>query len=161
MSSTLEYKGYIGSADVDFENRVLVGRLLFIRDTIAYSASSVEGIEAAFREAVDDYLATCAEEGDEPDLPCKGSFNVRVGPERHRAVAIAARRDGVGLNEFVCSALDDAIRTPAPHTVVHQHEVTVRLAGKPSVTFTGEPQRLVGSTSGSTSWIPSDDRHTH
>lgn len=161
MSDTLEYKGYIGSAEVDVENRVLVGRLLFIRDAIAYSATSIETLEKAFREAVDDYLATCAEEGDEPDLPCKGSFNVRVGPERHRAIAIAARREGVGLNEFISNALDDAVRTRAARTVVHQHEVTVVLATAPSTTFTGEPQQLIASTSGATTWGPNDDHHSH
>jgi predicted HicB family RNase H-like nuclease len=160
MSDILEYKGYIGSAEVDIENRVIVGKLLYIRDAIAYSATSIEGIEAAFRAAVDDYLATCAEEGDEPDLPCKGSFNVRVGPERHRSVAIAARREGVGLNEFVCSALDDAVRTRTPRTVVHQHEVTVILAGKPSTTFTGDPQQLIASTGGVT-WGKSDEKNSH
>jgi predicted HicB family RNase H-like nuclease len=160
MSDTLEYKGYIGSAEVDVENRVIVGRLLFIRDAIAYSATSIEGLEVAFREAVDDYLATCAEEGDEPDLPCKGSFNVRVGPEMHRSIAIAARREGVGLNEFVCNALDDAVRTRAPRTVVHQHEVTVVLTAKPSTTFTGDPQQLIASTSGAI-WGQDDDQHTH
>lgn len=160
MSDTLEYKGYIGSAEVDTESRVLIGRLLFIRDAIAYSATSVEGLEAAFREAVEDYLSTCAEEGDEPDVPCKGSFNVRVGPERHRLAAIAARREGVGLNEFVSNAIDDAVRTRAPRTVVHQHEVTVTLAATPSTTFTGDPQQLVVSTGG-TNWGSDNDRHNH
>lgn len=161
MNTTFDYKGYIGSAEIDVESRILVGKLLFIRDSIGYSATSVEELEAAFREAVDDYLATCAEDGDEPDVPCKGGFNVRIGPERHRLVAIAARREGVGLNEFVCSALDDAIRTHAPRTVVHQHEVTVMLAGKPSVTFTGEPQRLIAATSGAASWRSGDERPNH
>jgi predicted HicB family RNase H-like nuclease len=161
MNTTFEYNGYIGSAEVDIESRTLVGKLLFIRDSIGYSANSVEGLEAAFREAVDDYLATCAEEGDEPDAPCKGSFNVRIGPDRHRLVAIAARREGVGLNDFVCSALDDAIRVCKPRTVLHQHEVTVMLAGKPSVTFTGEPQRLTAATSEAASWRSGDERLEH
>lgn len=161
MNDTLEYKGYLGSAEVDIESRVLVGKLLFIRDAIAYSAASIDGLEAAFREAVDDYLTTCAEEGDEPDLPCKGSFNVRVGPEVHRLIAVAARREGVGLNEFVCNALDEAMRTRVLRTVVHQHEVTVILAAKPSTTFTGDPQQLVVSTSGTTTWGTNNDRHAN
>ncbi len=68
MSAVLEYKGYVGSVEADLANRVVVGRLLFIRDSIAYSAASMVGVEAAFREAVEDYLAMCAEEGDEPDV---------------------------------------------------------------------------------------------
>jgi predicted HicB family RNase H-like nuclease len=86
-----EYKGYLGSAEVDAENSVLVGKLLFIRDAIAYSASDVAGLKRAFEEAVDDYLRSCAEAGDQPDTPCKGSFNVRVSPQLHRKIAVAAR----------------------------------------------------------------------
>jgi predicted HicB family RNase H-like nuclease len=70
----LKYKGYIGSAEVDVENRVLVGKLLFVRDSIAYSATSIEGLATAFNEAVDDYLAACVNEGGEP-----GGY-VPVGP---------------------------------------------------------------------------------
>jgi len=55
-----KYKGYIGSVQVDTESCVLVGRLLFIQDIIGYSGSDLESLEKAFREAVDDYLQTCA-----------------------------------------------------------------------------------------------------
>ena len=132
MKSHFEYAGYLGSAEVDAENGVLFGRLLFIRDAIGYSASTVEGLEQAFREAVDDYLELCKEDGSEPDVPCKGSFNVRVGPERHREAAIAARRMDLGLNEFVCFAVDNAIQA---RTVVHKYEfkyVGVAPAGDPT-----------------------------
>lgn len=109
MKSQFEYKGYVGSAEVDIEGEVLVGSLLFIRDTITYSATTPSGLETAFREAVDDYLQTCAEEGDTPDQPLKGSFNVRVGPELHRKVAIAARQANKGLNEYVCASLEVSV----------------------------------------------------
>src|SRR4030065_495607 len=100
MKNYFEYKGYLGSAEFDTTTLVLVGKLLFIRHVIAYSAASPEGVRAAFEEAVEDYLATCTEVGDKPDVPCKGSFNVRVGPQLHREAALKARALGVGLNEF-------------------------------------------------------------
>jgi predicted HicB family RNase H-like nuclease len=126
MTGHFEYKGYLGSAEVDAENNVLFGRLLFIRDVIGYSAATVQDMRQAFEEAVDDYLEACAERHEEPDVPCKGSFNVRIGPERHRTAAMRAREKGVGLNEYVCWALDEVARTPA--TVVHRYEVTVTAA---------------------------------
>lgn len=129
MNAPLEYRGYLGSAEVDVEDRVLVGRLLFIRDVITYSATDVAGLETAFREAVDDYLSTCETDGTQPEVPCKGSFNVRVGPERHRAIALAARQQGIGLNEFVCNALDAAV-SERSKPVLHKHEVTVTLMGE-------------------------------
>jgi predicted HicB family RNase H-like nuclease len=141
VNGHFEYKGYIGSAEVDVQGGALVGKLLYIRDTITYSATSVPELESAFHEAVDDYLATCAEEASEPDSPCKGSFNVRIGPERHRSVAIAALRMGVGLNDFVCKALDSVIQ-PAPHqTILHRHEVRVV-----QTTSTGDPKQWTLTT---------------
>ena len=146
MTDFFEYKGYLGSAEIDVESRALVGKLAFIRDTITYSADSVEKLEVAFREAVDDYLSTCARLGDEPDVPCKGSFNVRVGPDRHRAIVIAARTKGVGLNDYVCAALDAAVR-PA-HAVNHRHEVFVY-----SLVTKGEPMRLMAGPQLAIDWM--------
>lgn len=141
MSSHFEYKGYLGSAEVDAENGVLHGRLLFIRDAIGYSAPTVQELRSAFESAVDDYLGACAEEGDEPDIPCKGSFNVRVGPERHRDAALRARQKGLGLNEYVCTALDEAARSAAQRTVVHRHEFVLTTGTEPTkrVAASGQP----------------------
>jgi len=116
----MEYKGYFGSAEVDVEGNALVGKLLFMRDVITYSAATAKGLQKAFREAVDDYLETCKELGTEPDTPCKGTFNVRIGPELHRQVALIARTKGMGLNEFVREALASAIH-PSRQLVEHQH----------------------------------------
>lgn len=110
MKTIFEYKGYLGSAEVDVDDGVLHGKLLFIRDTVSYAGATVEELRSAFHAAVDDYLAACKEIGDKPDVPLKGSFNVRVGPERHRDTAIAALREHIGLNDFVCQALDASLR---------------------------------------------------
>jgi predicted HicB family RNase H-like nuclease len=142
VSDTLQYKDYLGSADVDVESGHLHGKLLFIRDTITYTALTVPELEVAFREAVEEYLATCEEEGDGPDVPCKGSFNVRVGPDRHRTVAIAARRSNIGLNEFVCQALDVAAAAGPSVVILHRHEHVSALTGG------GEPKRWTILTGG-------------
>jgi predicted HicB family RNase H-like nuclease len=119
--SFYEYKGYIGSAEVDTASEVLVGKLLFIRDSIAYSAGSPKALEKAFHDAVDEYLATCAQFGDQPELPCKGSFNVRIEPEQHRA-------KGVTLNQFVAQAIQIACSDKDEH---HTH-MTVRIVRPPT-----------------------------
>lgn len=122
MKDYFEYKGYLGSAELDTTSLTLVGKLLFIRDVIAYSSSTPEGLRSAFEEAVDDYLATCAEVGDQPEIPCKGSFNVRVGPDLHREAMLKARAKGIGLNEFICQAIATAVGKTTEQTVQHVHE---------------------------------------
>lgn len=107
MKPAFEYKGYFGSAEVNLNDNILHGKLMFIKDVVTYVADSPRALKIAFEEAVDDYLQTCIELGDEPDVPFKGTFNVRIGPERHRNATLAAARLDISLNDLVVRALDD------------------------------------------------------
>eukprot|EP01030_Chromulinospumella_sphaerica_P010757 gene10757-10564_t len=91
----LKHKGYIGSIEASVEDNCLFGKLLFIRSLVSYEGQTVAQLEAAFREAVEDYLATCQTLGQAPEKPCKGSFNVRVGHDLHLAAALAATQKKV------------------------------------------------------------------
>jgi predicted HicB family RNase H-like nuclease len=68
MSAMLEYKGYLGSVEYSNEDKVLHGRLEFIRDLVTYEGKDATGIRSAFQEAVDDYLELCEAEGCRPDV---------------------------------------------------------------------------------------------
>jgi len=151
--SHLEYKHYLGSAEVDVENGTLFGRLLFIKDVIGYSGASVADLRQAFEEALDDYLEVCAERGEQPDVPCKGSFNVRIGAERRRVAAMKAREKGLGLNEYVCRALDEVARAV---TVINRYEVTVTAASAFEASTASPPRWEV--TSGSLTHQCQSDR---
>lgn len=107
MSQTLEYKGYDGSVEYSAEDRVLHGALLGIRDAIVYEGVDVDSLETNFRSAVDEYLAFCAEEGEAPDQPFKGSFNIRVGPDLHKRAALFAEAHNQKLNAVVSRALEE------------------------------------------------------
>ena len=130
MKAILEYKGYLGSAEVSVEDGLIHGKLLYINDVISYAAESPKDIKTAFEAAVDDYLETCAECGDQPDTPFKGSFNVRLGSDLHRGCAMEAERAGTKLNEWVKGACEEKLkRTKNPAEKVeinvtnHHHHV--------------------------------------
>jgi predicted HicB family RNase H-like nuclease len=63
MTTILEYKGYFGSVEYSDDDDVLHGKLEFIRDLVTYEAADAKNLKRAFRQAVDDYLALCADEG--------------------------------------------------------------------------------------------------
>jgi predicted HicB family RNase H-like nuclease len=105
MSTMLEYKGYLGSVEYSGDDEVLHGRLEFIRDLVTYEGADAKSLKAAFHEAVDDYLALCEAEGRKPDVPMKGSFNVRPGRDLHRRAMLYAKRRGLNLNTVVSDAL--------------------------------------------------------
>ena len=105
MSDLLEHRGYLGSVLYSDEDEILHGRLEFIRDLVTYEGADATSLKRAFCEAVDDYLEMCRSEGREPDVPLKGSFNVRPGRELHRRAMLYARREGISLNAVVTHAL--------------------------------------------------------
>ncbi|MEM6648598.1 MAG: type II toxin-antitoxin system HicB family antitoxin [Bacteroidota bacterium] len=106
MKSVLQYRGYTGSVEFDAESNILHGRVAGIRDIVGYHGESVEELRADFEAGVDDYLASCVEDGVAPQKPLSGKFNVRLGADRHRRVADHAKASGASLNDVVIHALD-------------------------------------------------------
>ena len=105
MSDMMEHRGYLGSVLYSDEDETFHGRLEFIRDLVTYEGSDAISLKRAFQEAVDDYLLLCEEQERAPDIPLKGSFNVRPGRSLHRAAMLRARREGISLNAVVTNAL--------------------------------------------------------
>jgi predicted HicB family RNase H-like nuclease len=105
----MEYKGYLGSVEYDAQARIFHGDVINTRDVITFQGTTVGGIEKAFKESIDDYLAWCKEDGVEPQKPYSGKFNVRLSPELHQRIAILARKRRVSLNSFVEKALSDEV----------------------------------------------------
>ena len=65
----MEYKGYIARLELDEEVGVLHGEVINTRDVITFEGSSIEELRQALADSVDDYLAFCAERGEEPNKP--------------------------------------------------------------------------------------------
>ena len=65
-------------------------------------------IKAAFHEAVDDYLETCAGAGKQPERPFSGKVMFRISPEVHARAALAAQLAGKSLNQWAEEVLEKA-----------------------------------------------------
>jgi predicted HicB family RNase H-like nuclease len=105
VSKTLSYNGYDGSVEYSAEDRLLHGRIVGIRDMVLYDGASIREIEKNFKGAVDEYLAFCEAEGKTPDVPFKGSFNVRIPQDLHQRAALYAEEHDLKLNAVVQLAL--------------------------------------------------------
>ena len=108
MKNTMEYKGYTGSVEYSDEDGIFFGRVQFIRTSISYEGSNAEELRKDFSDGVDDYLAACKKKNIAPEQPFKGSFNVRVGRDLHRKLAIEAEQRGISLNSLVIERLEHA-----------------------------------------------------
>lgn len=107
--NVLDYKGYSTRVEFSAEDKLLFGKIEGIVDLVNFQSETLDGVEAAFHEAVDDYLAFCKDLGKEPNKVYRGSFNVRVQPSIHRELDRAAARHGVSMNQFVEDALVKAV----------------------------------------------------
>lgn len=110
MSSTMTHKGQTARIEFDDRDNILVGRLVGITDVVSFHAESVAELRAAFEEAVDDYLETCARIGKAPQQPDSGKMMLRVAPEVHSAALMAAQAAGVSLNQWAARVLGEAAR---------------------------------------------------
>ena len=111
MKNAMNYKGYAARIEFDAQDRIFFGRLAGLRDIVTFHGETVNELEAAFKEAVDHYLDTCAKLGDEPNKPYSGKLTLRIPPNVHAAIATAAKISGKSLNKWATDVLDQATDT--------------------------------------------------
>lgn len=112
--NTMTYKGYSARVEYDDEDEIFFGKIAGISDVIGFHAETVADLKTAFHEALDDYLATCAKVGKEPQKPYSGKMMFRVSPDVHRKAAVAAELSGKSLNQWAEEAL---LKAAQPNSV--------------------------------------------
>ncbi|MEI7849172.1 MAG: type II toxin-antitoxin system HicB family antitoxin [Chloroflexota bacterium] len=100
----------MGKVEIDDEAGILHGEVINIRDVITFEGVSVDEVQKAFHESVDDYLAFCAARSEDPEKPFSGKFVVRLPAELHRKAYIQAKLADKSLNGWVTEVLQTALR---------------------------------------------------
>ena len=107
----MEYKGY--TAKIEFDDSVgrLHGRVVNSGPypIATFEATDVEGIRREFHRSIDEYLASCEEDGIEPRRPFSGKLNLRLGPDLHQRVAQSAAESGLSMNSWILQALEKSV----------------------------------------------------
>lgn len=106
---TNEYKGYCGHAEYDEEANLFHGEILGIHDVITFQSKTIEELEPAFRDSVEDYLEFCAELHREPEKPFSGRITISLTPELHQKADAAAHDAGKSLNGWLNDLVGKAI----------------------------------------------------
>ncbi len=107
MNNIIEYKGYVGSIEFSEKDCIFYGKVQGIRSLISYEGSNAQELLLDFHNAVDDYLALCNSENISPEIPYKGSLNVRFkNRDNHRRAAIYAMTHNQSLNSFIEEAVE-------------------------------------------------------
>ncbi len=97
----MSYKGYSAKVEFDDEAMIFHGEVTGIRDVVTFQGKTVNELKKAFHDSVDDYLDMCKSRGEEPEKPFSGKFVVRVSPDVHRKIYMAAKRAGQSINAWL------------------------------------------------------------
>jgi predicted HicB family RNase H-like nuclease len=103
--NTMTYKNYPARIEYSEEDGCFVGHIVGINDIVGFHGESVAELRAAFEEAVDDYLESCARLGRAPQKPYSGNLMLRIPPDVHAAVAAAANVSGKSINQWAAEVL--------------------------------------------------------
>ena|SRR5690554_872470 len=106
----LKYKAYIGSIEYSEEDNCLFGKVLGLNKIlISYEGNTIQELKEDFITGVEQYLEGCEESGTEPQKSFTGTFNVRVPAEIHGQAVLKAKDEGITLNAFVRSAIEEKL----------------------------------------------------
>lgn len=101
----MAYKRYSAKIEYCEEEHCFVGHVAGIRDIIGFHSDNVVELRKAFEVSVDVYVSYCAAQGREPLRPASGKFSLRIAPETHSAINVAAEVAGKSLNQWINDAL--------------------------------------------------------
>ena len=108
MRRFLAKEGCLARIEFDDDANIFHGEVINIRDVITFQGKSVDELRQAFEDSVEDYLAFCVERGEEPERPFSGRLTVRLSPEQHRKIILAAEKAGKGIEMWAAEALTQA-----------------------------------------------------
>lgn len=101
----MKYKGYIAHVEYDEDANIFHGEVVNIREVITFQGKSVEELKKAFEDSVEDYLEFCVQRNEAPEKPFSGLFTIRLSPEEHRKVILAAEKAGKRIDSWAADVL--------------------------------------------------------
>ena len=105
----MKYKGYQGHVIYDDEAKLFHGEVVGLSDMITFQGKSVEELEQAFKDSVEDYLEFCKELGRPTEKPYSGKVLVRMSSKDHARAAIEAKSSGLSMNEWINQTLHEKL----------------------------------------------------
>ncbi|WP_185268914.1 type II toxin-antitoxin system HicB family antitoxin [Halopseudomonas xiamenensis] len=105
MKNTMTIDGYRAVIQFDPEIEMFRGEFVGLNGGADFYAADIEGLKREGATSLRVFLEMCAEGGIEPTKAFSGKFNVRVPPELHADLVVAATAEGKSLNQWVVEAL--------------------------------------------------------
>ncbi len=100
---------YHARIEYDEELDLFRGEILGLSGGADFYGKNPKELRAEFRRSLQVFLEVCAEKGIEPRRQYSGKFNLRIPPELHERLAIAAQAEGKSINTLAQEALQERV----------------------------------------------------
>lgn len=103
--SVMTVDGYKAKIEYDPDIDLFRGEILGLNGGADFYGKTPKELRAEFKKSLAVFLEVCAERGIEPRRSFSGKFNLRIPPELHEKLAMAAQAEGKSLNALAQEAL--------------------------------------------------------
>jgi predicted HicB family RNase H-like nuclease len=97
--------GYNAKIEYDPEIDMFRGEILGLTGGADFYGKTPRELKTEFKKSLAIFLEVCKERGIEPRRNYSGKFNLRIPPELHERIAIAAQAEGKSINTLAQEAL--------------------------------------------------------
>ena len=101
----MKYDDYQAKIEYDEDLDQFRGEILGLNGGADFYGRNPKELRTEFKKSLEVYLAVCKEKGIEPRRNFSGKFNLRISPELHERLAIAAKAEGKSINSIAQEAL--------------------------------------------------------
>lgn len=102
-------EGFSARIDYDAETDLFRGEILGLNGGADFYGANPAELRQEFKKSLDEFLQVCQEKGIEPKRQFSGKFNLRISPELHEKLALAAQARGRSLNSLVQEELQKCV----------------------------------------------------
>jgi len=101
--------GYKAKIEYDADIDMFRGEILGLNGGADFYGKNPKELRTEFRKSLQIFLDVCREKGIEPRRNYSGKFNLRIPPELHERLAIAAQAEGKSINALAQEALQQRV----------------------------------------------------
>jgi len=105
----MSVNGYQATIEFDPELDLFRGEILGLNGGADFYGKSPKELRAEFKRSLQTFLDVCVEKEIEPKRNYSGKFNLRIDPELHEKLAIAAQAQGKSINALAQDALRNCV----------------------------------------------------
>ena len=107
--NVMTLNGYHAKIEYDEALDLFRGEILGLSGGADFYGKNPKELRTEFKKSLQVFLEVCKEKGLEPRRNFSGKFNLRIPPELHERLAIAAQAQGKSINTLAQEALQRSV----------------------------------------------------